>query len=103
MTAIIKIGIIDRRTLVVKLCCYKPGITAQAIKQIMNANSYISGVPFYSEHDPEKVSELRRLGMVVYFANKGEKSEWNGILKCQEFDVNYIYDVNLVSELTSYQ
>lgn len=103
MTAIVKIGIVGRRTLAVKLCCYQPAINEETIKKIMEENGYVSGAPFYSEHDPEKVAGLRRLGMVVFLALKGELSEWNGILKAQEFDVEYIYADDLQWELVNYQ
>ena len=103
MTAIVKVGIRDRRNLVVKLCCYQPAINEETIKLIMEQNGYVSGAPFYSEHDPEKVAALRRLFMIVYLARKGELSEWNGILKCQEFNVQYLYADDLQWELVNYQ
>lgn len=103
MTAIVKIGIIGQRKLAVRLCSYSPAISADMIKRIMEENGLLSGDPFYSEHDEIKVSELRRLGMVVHLARKGELSEWNGILKCQEFEVSYIWDERLQEEIVSYQ
>ena len=56
-----------------------------------------------SEHDPTKVSDLRRLGMVVYLAKKGELSEWNGILKCKRFRTFYVFDKDVKKELTTYR
>jgi phage terminase large subunit len=102
-TAIMKTGIIGHRKLVTQLLSYEPGIAAEDIKKIMENNGYVSGAPFYSEHDEIKVSELRRLGMIVQMAIKGEKSEWNGILKCQEFEVEYVYSEELETERISYQ
>jgi phage terminase large subunit len=103
MTALCKIGIRNYKHLILKGCCYKPGLTAEQIKLILDANGYISGQRFYSEHDETKIKELRGLGIPAWKAEKGEKSEWNGILKCQEFEVEYIYNVDLATELTSYQ
>lgn len=103
MTAIVKVGILGRRKLQIQLCCYKPAITSEAIKQILFLNGFNDNHSFYSEHDPDKICELRRLDVNVLMAQKGDQSEWNGILKCKEFDCSYIYNDELQTELNSYQ
>ena len=103
MTALVKIGVIDRRRLAIKLCCYKPGLTAEQIKVLLYANGYISGQRIYADHDEDKKKELGMIGIGIRMAEKGEKSEWNGIMKCQEFEVEYIYDENIETEKSSYQ
>lgn len=103
-TAIMKTGI-DRANKIVyeKGCCYQPGLTADQIIQIMKENGYISGQPFYSEHDPDMVSQLRGKGIVVYMAAKGELSEFNAINKLRNWESCYLFDENLNKEYQRYQ
>jgi phage terminase large subunit len=103
-TAIIKTGI-DRKTkqLFEKACCYQPGLSPDQIIQIMKDNGYISGQPFYSEHDPDMVAQLRSKGIVVYMAQKGELSEFNAINKLRNWEACYLFDENLNREYQRYQ
>lgn len=103
-TAIIKVGI-DRKnqTFYEKGCCYQPGLTADTIIKVMKDNGYISGQPFYSEHDPDMVSQLRGKGMVIKMAAKGELSEFNAINKLRNWRACYIFDENLNKEYQRYQ
>ena len=103
MTAIVKVGVIARRKIVMQLCCYKPAITDDGIIAILKQHGHQSGQRFYSEHDPDMICALRRKSVNVLMANKGDQSEWNGILKCQEFEVHYVYCDALQTELNSYQ
>jgi phage terminase large subunit len=103
MTALVKVGVIDRRRLAVLLCCYKPGLTAEQIKLLLYTSGYISGQRIYADHDEDKKKELGMIGIGIRMAEKGEKSEWNGIMKCQEFEVEYVYDEFIETEKSSYQ
>jgi len=88
-TAIVKIGIQRPRTIYLEEISYVPGISEHQINEAMEAAGWINGQPFYSEHDREMVSSLRRLGVYVLMAKKGEGSKRNGILKVKQFSVNY--------------
>jgi len=105
MTAIDKIGIIagPKKKARIKLCVYEPGISAAAIAQVLKEHGYVSGQYVFCDHDDVMISELRNLGISAYPAKKGELSEWNGILKCQEYEVEYVYSEPLETERISYQ
>lgn len=103
-TAIVKIGIIKPRTLFVEEIAYSPGISEQNIKLFMENAGWDNDADLYSEHDKEKVGQLRRLGMSVRMAIKGEGSEKNGILKVKEFKVYYTRrSIHLHAERMSYR
>jgi phage terminase large subunit len=103
-TAILKTGI-DRINRVVyeKGCSYQPGIEADQIVEILKANGWNDTQPLYSEHDPEKVTQLRSRGVIVYMARKGELSEFNAISKLRNWESRYIFDENLNREYQRYQ
>ena len=105
MTAIVKIGIYPglRKKAVIMLCSYEPGTSADGIKKILDLNGYVSGQHVFTDHDDVKISELRNALIAAYPARKGELSEWNGILKCQEFEIEYVYCEELETERISYQ
>jgi len=88
-TAIVKVGIQRPRTLYLDECSYKPGINEDQIKDILEHHGWINGQYFYSEHDTEMVSALRRKGVFVLLARKGDGSVKNGILKLKQFTVYY--------------
>ena len=104
-TAIIKIGIINPNQLWIRECCYHTGgMDEYQIKEVLEANGWVNGQPFYSEHDPTMISALRRLGIYVLMAQKGERSEWYGIMKIKRFSVHYsVEDENLQWERTHYK
>ena len=72
------------------------------IKDILEANNWENGQPFYSEHDLEMIAELRRLGIYILMARKGVVK--NGILKLKEFKVYYTRrSINLHMERQRYK
>jgi len=104
-TAIIKIGFVKPNKLYLRECCYHTGgMDEYQIKQVLEENKWINGQPFYSEHDPQAIGGLRKLGIYVLMAIKGERSEWHGIRKVKKFIVYYTAeDSNLHEERTTYQ
>lgn len=69
--------------------CYTPGITPIQTKQLFFANSFTSSSPVYCEHDPDIVSQLRRLDVLALPARKGPGSISAGITKIKEYKVFY--------------
>jgi len=103
-TAIVKVGIKRPRTLYFEEISYQPGISEYQIKEIMEAAGWINGQPFYSEHDAEMVGALRRLGVYVLMARKGEGSVKPGILKMKQFKCYYTKrSMNLHKERLRYK
>ena len=89
-TAIIRIQYVKPYTLYLKECCYLPGgVDEHTIKEVLIANGWQNGESFYSEHDPNMILALRKIGIHVLQARKGEHSEFNGIVKIKKFAVNY--------------
>lgn len=86
-TALIKIARIGESVFLHE-CCYESGIPPKQLIQILKANGY-NGEPIYSEHDPEMISQLRRLELAVQPARKGQGSINAGIFKLKEFKVFY--------------
>jgi phage terminase large subunit len=104
-TAIIKIGINKPRSLYIRECCYVlGGMDEWQIKQVLEKNGWQNGQPFYSEVDPAAIASLRRIGIDVNVAIKGERSEWYGINKIKQFTVYYTaMDENLQYEKNHYR
>lgn len=67
---------------------YTAGLAPIKIKESLKAVGYVSQ-PIYSEHDPDQIAQLRRLGLSVFPARKGPGSINAGILKMKEFKVFY--------------
>lgn len=89
-TAIIRIDFVRPYTLYLKECGYLPGgVDEHVIKEVMSVNGWQNGQPFYSEHDPNMILALRKIGIYVLQARKGEHSEFNGIIKIKKFTVYY--------------
>jgi len=65
-------------------CSYESGIAPKTLIQILKANGY-NGEPIYSEHDPDMISQLRRLGMVITPARKGQGSVNAGIMLLKQY------------------
>jgi phage terminase large subunit len=83
-------------------CCYMTAIANNSIVQIARANGFKSH-PIYSEHDPDSVAALRRLGLYVMPARKGPGSIKAGISKLNEFNVFYTASSkNIANEITKY-
>lgn len=73
----------------IKELCYTPAIAPIQIKQMFEAEGFNPNIPIYCEHDPDQVSQLRRLGMLALPARKGQGSINSGILKLKEYKVYY--------------
>ncbi len=70
--------------------CYESGIAPVQLKQIFESVGFNGNQPIYSEHDPDMISQLRRLGMTnVTMARKGQGSIKAGILKMNEYNIFY--------------
>lgn len=69
--------------------CYTPGLTPIQTKQLFFASSFTSSTPVYCEHDPDIVSQLRRLDVLALPARKGPGSISAGITKIKEYKVFY--------------
>lgn len=83
--------------------CYTPGIAPIQMKQIFLSNGFTNGIPIYCEHDPDNISQLRRLGLMAMPARKGAGSINAGIVKLKEFKVFYTASsVNLDEERRRY-
>ena len=100
-TAIVKIAKVGE-SIYIHECCYESGIPPKTIIQILKSNGY-NNEPIYSEHDPDQISQLRRLGLSVLPARKGPGSVNSGILRLKEFHVFITYSSkNLKTEQTNY-
>lgn len=92
-TAIIRIDYTRPYKLYLKECAYLPGgADEHTIKEVLQVNGWRNGEPFYSEHDPTMILALRKIGVHVLQARKGEHSEFNGIVKLKKFQVYYNQD-----------
>lgn len=103
-TAIAKIYVQWPRTAFIEELAYKPGINEHIIKHILENAGWNNDADIYCDHDLDKVSQLRRLGVGIKPARKGEGSVRNGILKVREFKIYYSNrSVNLHSERMGYR
>lgn len=83
--------------------CYTPAITPINTKQIFYSNGFNDGSPVYCEHDPDIVSQLRRLDMLALPARKGPGSIKAGIAKVNEYKIFYTASsVNINNERSRY-
>lgn len=73
----------------VKELCYSAGLSPMHIKQLFMSNGFTKDTPLYCEHDPDMGSQLRRLGLQIHPARKGQGSINAGIEKLKEFKVFY--------------
>jgi len=97
-TAIVKMRLIRPRSVYIKEIAYTPGLSEYAINEAMTDSGFEPGMSFYSEHDPDKVAQLRSLGIPVWMAEKGPGSIKNGIMKVKQFEVYYTSDSNNIRE-----
>jgi len=102
-TAGVKIAKIGESIFVHELC-YTPGIAPIQMKQIFEANGFKSNTPIYCDHDPDQISQLRRLGLTNCApAKKGQGSINAGIIRLKEFKVFYTSNsLNLHEERKKY-
>lgn len=67
------------------------------IKALEIGNSVV-----YCDHDPEKISEMRKAGINAKKANK--KSKYNGIMYCKRFKINVLSEsTNGIKETRAYK
>lgn len=100
-TALVKIYIKGNTRWFVELC-YRPGMSAQEIKDLLLANGYNNSTPVYSEADPNMINQLRRLGIAANPAIKGPGSVAAGLSKLRERECFYIGD-NFEKEILNYK
>jgi phage terminase large subunit len=103
-TASVKIARIGE-TIYVHEISYTTGISPTEIKQTFEANGFTPSTPIYSEHDPDMISQLRRINLMVYPARKGQGSVNAGIMMIKkDFKVFYTESSkNLHIEKTKYE
>lgn len=100
-TALVKISRVGE-SLYVHECCYESGVAPKTLIQILKSNGY-NGEPIYSEHDPDMISQLRRLGMTITPARKGQGSVNAGIMLLKQYKVFITQSSkNLKIEQTNY-
>lgn len=100
-TAIIKIARVGE-SIFLHECAYESGIPPKQIIQLLKANGY-AAEPIYSEHDPDMISQLRRLGLPVIMARKGQGSINSGIMLLKQFKIFITYSSkNLKIEQQNY-
>ncbi|MES2593137.1 MAG: terminase family protein [Bacteroidota bacterium] len=101
-TAGVKIAVVGNNVFIHELC-YLPGIAPIQMKEIFKANGFTESTHVYCEHDPEQISQLRRLKVMALMARKGNGSIKAGILKLNEYNVFYTESSkNLHIEKTKY-
>lgn len=101
-TALVKlVRIAD--SIYVKEVAYQTGdIPPRNIVQLLKGNGY-TREPLYCEHDPEQISQLRRLQIMAIPARKGPGSIKAGIQKVKEFKIFYTSSsVNIKEEVKRY-
>jgi phage terminase large subunit len=83
--------------------CYEPGISPTSLVQLYKANGFTDDNTVFVEHDPDMISQLRRLGQRVTMARKGPGSIKAGIQKVKEYNVFYTASSkNLAAEKAKY-
>lgn len=85
--------------------CYTAGISPIQTKEIFTANGFQeNNTPIYCEHDPDLISQLRRLKLMAMPARKGPGSINSGILMLNKnFKVFYTASsINLDEEKRKY-
>lgn len=88
MTAGVKIAIIGNSVFLHEMF-YETGIPPIRVKELLAANGFTKNNTIYCDHDPELISQLRRLGVIAMPARKGNGSIKAGIMKVNEFKVFY--------------
>lgn len=69
--------------------CYTPGISPVELKQLFKGNGFREDTPIYCEHDPDIITQMRRLNMLALPAQKGQGSVRAGIFKMYDYQVFY--------------
>ena len=103
-TAVLKIGYnAKQNTLYLKGCCYQPAVADEEILKILKANGYDGNQYVWCDPDPDKVNNLRSMGVPIVGASKPPSCELNAIQRIQQMKIRYLYDENLASEFARYQ
>lgn len=90
-------------TIYVKLLAYVSGLPTKEIAKIAVENGYNYNTPFYSEHEPDMIAQLRGLGIRALLARKGQGSINAGIELLKTYKVKYSSSsVALKNELNKY-
>lgn len=98
-TAIVRVGIWGNKRYW-QCLAYQPAITPENIHKILVMHN-LHKHALYSEHDPEMIAKLRRLGLAVMMANK---SIYAGIVEVNEHENYYLeYDKWMGFEVKNYQ
>jgi phage terminase large subunit len=101
-TALFKVAKVGD-SIFVKELAYEAGMDMRTIKQLIDANGLEQQVT-YADHAPENIAELRRLGVNVLMARKGQGSIKAGILLMKSMKWFYTNDSkNLKEELKRYE
>jgi len=101
-TALVKVAKVGD-SIFVKELAYEAGMDMRTIKQLIDANGLEQQVT-YADHAPENIAELRRLGVNVLMARKGQGSIKAGILLMKSMKWFYTNDSkNLKEELKRYE
>lgn len=87
-TAGVKIGVIGNSVFLHEIC-FEPGIGAMQTKELFYANGFNAETEIYCDHDPDKIRELRGVGLYALMARKGPGSIKGGIQKMNEYQVFY--------------
>jgi phage terminase large subunit len=101
-TALTKIWCWGRKRWVQELC-YRPGVSAQELKNLITGNGYQAGQTIWSEHDQHMINQLRVLGLPVYPAHKGPNSIAPRIAAVRQHEVYYFDSPNLENEIKNYK
>lgn len=83
--------------------CYRPGVSAQELKNLLLANGFKNGQIIWSEHDQHMINQLRVLGLPVYPAHKGPNSIAPRIANVRQHECYYIDSPNLENEIKNYK
>lgn len=68
---------------------YEAGLAPKQIKLIFESEGFNANRIIYCEHDPDMITQLRKLGLQAVQAKKGQGSVNAGILHLKQFNVYY--------------
>lgn len=101
-TAIVKCIKVANSIYVHEIAYQSGNIPPKNIVQLMKTNGY-TREPFYCEHDPDQIAQLRRLQIMAMPARKGVGSIKAGIQKVKEYKIFYTSSsVNIKEEARRY-
>lgn len=102
-SALVKIAAIGRKRYGHE-CCYRPGVTAEQLRDLLVFNGWQPDQAIYCEADPNMINQLRLLGLPVMPAIKGPGSVAAGISKCRELECFYTPEsLNAKKEIETYK